>query len=61
MDTRKILRGTDGSERIDAAREFDGFGNLIRKWRGDENPTGPIATEVFSYSYTRPTTASATA
>ncbi|MCP3994966.1 MAG: RHS repeat protein, partial [bacterium] len=51
--TRKTLRGTDGSERIDAAREFDSFGNLVRKWRSDESPTGPNATEVFSYSYTR--------
>ncbi|MCP3998251.1 MAG: RHS repeat protein, partial [bacterium] len=52
--TRKTLRGTDGSERIDAAREFDSFGNLVRKWRGDTSATGPNATEVFTYSYTRP-------
>ncbi len=52
--TRRTLRGTDGSERIDAAREFDRFGNLARKWRGDVLPTEPNAIEVYSYSYTRP-------
>ncbi len=52
--TRRTLRGTDGSERIDAAREYDRFGNLIRKWRGDVSSTGPDATELYRYSYVRP-------
>ena len=39
--TRRTLRGTDGSERIDAARQYDRFGNLIKSWRGDVSSTGP--------------------
>ncbi len=52
--TRRTLRGTDGSERIDAARQYDPFGNLAREWRGDVSPTGSNATELTSYSYPDP-------
>ena len=52
--TRRILRGTDGGERVEDAREYDAYGNLVRQWKGDDSPTGPNATEVTSYSYPDP-------
>jgi RHS repeat-associated protein len=52
--TRLTLIGTDLSERIEGAWEYDAEGNVIRTWRGAEDFTDPQAVDKWSFSFDDP-------
>ena len=52
--TRSTLVGTDNSERILASFEYDGAGNVVRSWRGDTNPVGMDAVDVWQFAFDNP-------
>ncbi len=52
--TRMILVGTDDSERVEGAWEYDFRGNVLRTWRGDESFTGPAAVDTYSFAFDNP-------
>ncbi|HEX4963499.1 MAG TPA: RHS repeat-associated core domain-containing protein [Thermoanaerobaculia bacterium] len=53
--TQLRLIGTDGvSGRVEAAFEYDSFGNVNKSWRGDPVYTGPNAVNRQELTYTNP-------
>ncbi len=52
--TRMTLVGTDGSERIESAWEYDFRGNVVHAWRGDASFTGPAAVGKYTFAYDNP-------
>jgi YD repeat-containing protein len=52
--TRLTLMGTDLSERIEGAWQYDAGGNVIRTWRGAEDFTDPQAVDKWSFSFDDP-------
>ncbi|HEX2641435.1 MAG TPA: hypothetical protein VHU81_00475, partial [Thermoanaerobaculia bacterium] len=52
--TRMTLVGTDASERIEGAWEYDSAGNVLRTWKGAATATDPAAVEVYQFSFDNP-------
>jgi RHS repeat-associated protein len=53
--TQLRLIGTDGvTGRVEAAFEYDSFGNVIKSWKGDPSYTGPNAVSRQELTYTNP-------
>jgi RHS repeat-associated protein len=52
--TRRDLVGTGLTRRIEAAWEYDAFGNVAKTWRGDPVSNGPNAVDLYAFSYTNP-------
>ncbi len=52
--TRVTLVGTDGSERIEGAWEYDSRGNVLRTWSGDETSSGSQAIDAYRFSFDNP-------
>ena len=50
--TRMTLLGTDGSERVEGAWEYNAQGNVVRTWRGSTSPDSGV--ELYSLNYTSP-------
>ena len=50
--TRHILVGTDGSERIERAWQYDVWGNVEASWKGADSPDDAAAVEVYRFAYT---------
>ena len=52
--TAKIRIGTDDSERVEQAYEYNSAGLVSRTWKGDISFDGPDAVDKWSYGYTIP-------
>ena len=52
--TQLRLVGADLSGRVEAAFEYDSFGNVVKAWAGDPSFTGPQAVDRQAFSYTNP-------
>jgi len=52
--TRLTLIGTDASERIESAWEYDDHGNVVTTWRGTEDSDSPLAVEKWSLAFDDP-------
>jgi hypothetical protein len=52
--TRITLIGTDASERIDAAFEYDAEGNVVTAWRGTPGPSDPGVVDKWSLAFDDP-------
>jgi YD repeat-containing protein len=52
--TRMILVGTDGSERVEGAWEYDDRRNVTRTWRGADDFTDPAAVDTWELAYDDP-------
>ena len=52
--TQLRLVGTDLSGRVEAAFEYDTFGNVVKSWAGDPSFTGPLAVDRQAFTYTNP-------
>ncbi len=52
--TRVTLIGTDGSERVEGAWDYDFRGNVLRTWHGAETFSGPGAVNAYSFSFDNP-------
>lgn len=51
--TKMKLRGTDGQERVEAAWEYDSYGNVTKTWKGAANfaDTAPAPVEKWTFGY----------
>ncbi|HSG38729.1 MAG TPA: hypothetical protein VLE27_03735, partial [Thermoanaerobaculia bacterium] len=52
--TRRDLVATNFARRVEAAWEYDAFGNVAKTWRGDPVANGPNAVDLHTFSYTNP-------
>jgi RHS repeat-associated protein len=60
--TQIQMIGTDGvTGRVEAAFEYDSYGNVIKAWRGDTSYTGTNAVNRQEFTYTNPQFPTATA
>jgi YD repeat-containing protein len=52
--TKQVLVGTDASERIEAAWEYDDLGNVVRSWKGAAAFADAAAAETIELAYDTP-------
>ncbi len=52
--TRMTLVGTDGSERVESAWEYDGRGNTVRLWKGATSFSSAAVVEKHTFSFDNP-------